>query len=73
MPANGETCTITTDPDIPVDVQVSIMKKEEAEYDSRPPVKAQKRQRLIHGILIVKEDVRVGLLSLPNNNLSSIN
>jgi integrator complex subunit 11 len=54
MPANGETCTITANPDIPVDIQLSIVKKEQAEYDLQPP--DPKRQRLIHGVLIMNEE-----------------
>lgn len=55
MPANGETCTIKTNPDIPVDIQLSIVKKEKTEYCLQPP--DPKRQRLIHGVLIMNEKV----------------
>jgi integrator complex subunit 11 len=56
MPANGETCSITTNPDIPLDISLPLIEKEEKEYDQLPP--DPKRQRLIHGVLIMKEDVR---------------
>jgi hypothetical protein len=56
MPANGETCAITTNPDIPLDISLPLIEKEEKEYDQLPP--DPKRQRLIHGVLIMKEDVR---------------
>ena len=59
MPANGETCTITTDPDIPVDVSLALVKKEEIEYDLQPP--DPKRQRLIHGVLMMKDDVMLNI------------
>lgn len=55
MPANGETCTITTNPDIPLDISLPLLKKEEAEYDQQPP--DPKRQRLIHGVMIMKDNV----------------
>jgi len=56
MPANGETCSITTTPDIPVDIDLSLIKREEYEYDQLPP--NPKRQRLIHGVLVMKDNVR---------------
>lgn len=61
MPANGETCTITTNPDIPVEVALSLMKQEEAQYDLLPP--DQKRLRLIHGVMIMKDDVRKDIVN----------
>ncbi|KAG8222295.1 hypothetical protein J437_LFUL001837 [Ladona fulva] len=53
-PANGETCVITTMPDIPVDVSLSLLKEEAAIHDRLPP--DPKRQRLIHGVLVMKEN-----------------
>jgi len=54
MPANGETCTITTKPDIPVEISLPLVKKEETEYDLQPP--DPKRQRLLHGVMIMKDN-----------------
>jgi len=55
MPANGETCEIITNPDIPLEIALPLIEKEEKEYDQLPP--DPKRQRLIHGILIMKDNV----------------
>ncbi|XP_046396864.1 integrator complex subunit 11 [Ischnura elegans] len=53
-PANGETCLINTVPDIPVDVSLSLLKEEAVIYNRLPP--DPKRQRLIHGVLVMKEN-----------------
>ncbi|XP_071451112.1 integrator complex subunit 11 [Hetaerina americana] len=53
-PANGETCLINSVPDIPVDVSLSLLKEEAAIHDRLPP--DPKRQRLIHGVLVMKEN-----------------
>jgi len=54
MPANGETCKITTTPDIPVSISLPLVKQVEAEYDLHPP--DIKRQRLVHGVLLIKDN-----------------
>lgn len=61
MPANGETCVITTPVKIPVDASLSLLKTEAKVYNAQPP--DPKRMRLIHGILIMKDN-RVSLMSL---------
>ncbi|KAJ6639235.1 Integrator complex subunit 11 [Pseudolycoriella hygida] len=61
MPANGETCVITTPVKIPVDASLSLLKTEAKIYNAQPP--DPKRMRLIHGILIMKDN-RVSLMSL---------
>lgn len=60
-PANGETCIIKTPLKIPVDASTSLLKAEARIYNSQPP--DPKRRRLIHGILVMKEN-RIMLMSL---------
>ncbi|XP_053572186.1 LOW QUALITY PROTEIN: integrator complex subunit 11-like [Bombina bombina] len=52
MPANGETCTITTNPNIPVDISLGLLKKECA-LSLAPDCK---KPRLMHGTLIMKDN-----------------
>lgn len=54
MPANGETCVISTPVKIPVDVSLSLLKAESKMYNAQPP--DPKRRRLIHGVLVVKDN-----------------
>lgn len=54
MPANGETCTITTPAKIPIDVSLRLLKAEAVRYNAHPP--DPKRRRVIHGILCVKDN-----------------
>lgn len=54
MPANGETCTITTPVKIPIDVSLRLLKAEAVRYNAHPP--DPKRRRVIHGILCVKDN-----------------
>lgn len=61
MPANGETSKIITKPDIPVEIALPLVKKEESEYDLHPP--DPKRQRLLHGVMIMKDNVSFCFLS----------
>ncbi|XP_067617783.1 integrator complex subunit 11 [Eurosta solidaginis] len=53
-PANGETCVISTPVKIPVDASVSLLKAEARIYNAQPP--DPKRRRLIHGILVMKDN-----------------
>lgn len=54
MPANGETCVLTTPVKIPVDASVSLLKAEARRYCAQPP--DPKRRRLIHGVLVMKDN-----------------
>lgn len=54
MPANGETCIISTPVKIPVDASVSLLKAETRIYNAQPP--DPKRRRLIHGVLVMKDN-----------------
>ncbi|XP_022050873.1 integrator complex subunit 11 [Acanthochromis polyacanthus] len=53
MPANGETATITTNPSVPVDISLSLLKREMALGGSLPD---PKKPRTMHGTLIMKEN-----------------
>lgn len=53
-PANGETCVIHTPVKIPVDASLSLLKAEAKKYNAQPP--DPKRRRLIHGILVMKDN-----------------
>ncbi|XP_059046661.1 integrator complex subunit 11 [Achroia grisella] len=61
MPANGETCIITTPTKIPVDVSLRLLKAEAVRYNAQPP--DPKRRRIINGILCVKDN-RLSLLDI---------
>ncbi|KAM4650462.1 integrator complex subunit 11 [Discoglossus pictus] len=52
MPANGETTTIVTNPNIPVDISLGLLKKESA-LGLMPDCK---KPRLMHGTLIMKDN-----------------
>ncbi|XP_068096702.1 integrator complex subunit 11 [Hyperolius riggenbachi] len=52
MPFNGETATITTNPNIPVDISLGLLKKETA----LSLVPDCKKPRLMHGTLILKDN-----------------
>lgn len=54
MPANGETSVISTPVKIPVDASVSLLKAETRIYNAQPP--DPKRRRLIHGVLVMKDN-----------------
>lgn len=54
MPANGETSVISTPVKIPVDISVSLLKAETRIYNAQPP--DPKRRRLIHGVLVMKDN-----------------
>ncbi|XP_043653150.1 integrator complex subunit 11 [Drosophila teissieri] len=63
MPANGETCVISTPIKIPVDASVSLLKAEARSYNAQPP--DPKRRRLIHGVLVMKDN-RIMLQNLTD-------
>lgn len=52
MPFNGETATIVTNPNIPVDISLGLLKKESA----LSLVPDAKKPRLMHGTLIMKDN-----------------
>jgi len=60
MPANGESAYIPCKPVVPVDVSLSLLKKEVALYDT-VGAPDPKRPCRMHGVLIMKDNV------LPKN------
>ncbi|CAM4676582.1 unnamed protein product [Leuciscus chuanchicus] len=54
MPANGETTTIVTNPSVPVDISLNLLKREMA---LGGPLPDAKRPRTMHGTLIMKDNV----------------
>ncbi|KAL4623764.1 integrator complex subunit 11 [Arapaima gigas] len=52
MPANGETATIPTNPSVPVDISLSLLKREAA---LGGPLPDPKRPRTMHATLIMKD------------------
>ncbi|KAK5623429.1 Integrator complex subunit 11 [Crenichthys baileyi] len=53
MPANGETVTMTTNPSVPVDMSLNLLKREMA---LGGPLPDPKKPRAMHGTLIMKEN-----------------
>ncbi|XP_026056007.1 integrator complex subunit 11-like isoform X3 [Carassius auratus] len=53
MPANGETTSIVTNPSVPVDISLNLLKREMA---LGGPLPDAKRPRTMHGTLIMKDD-----------------
>ncbi|XP_041654844.1 integrator complex subunit 11 [Cheilinus undulatus] len=53
MPANGETATVTTNPSVPVDISLNLLKREMA---LGGPLPDPKKPRIMHGTLIMKEN-----------------
>uniref|UniRef100_A0AAV2LZ89 Integrator complex subunit 11 n=1 Tax=Knipowitschia caucasica TaxID=637954 RepID=A0AAV2LZ89_KNICA len=53
MPANGETTTVTTNPSVPVDISLNLLKREMAFGGPLPDLK---KPRTMHGTLIMKEN-----------------
>lgn len=53
MPANGETVTVTTNPSVPVDISLGLLKREMA---LGGPLPDPKKPRTMHGTLIMKEN-----------------
>ncbi|KAK6472444.1 integrator complex subunit 11 [Huso huso] len=52
MPANGETATTVTNPNVPVDIALSLLKREAA----LGPLPDPKKPRTMHGTLIMKDN-----------------
>ncbi|XP_054645839.1 integrator complex subunit 11 [Dunckerocampus dactyliophorus] len=53
MPANGETATVTTNPRVPVDMSLNLLKREVA---LGGPLPDPKKPRIMHGTLIMKDN-----------------
>ncbi|KAI7794444.1 integrator complex subunit 11 [Triplophysa rosa] len=53
MPANGETTTVVTNPNVPVDISLNLLKREMA---LGGPLPDSKRPRTMHGTLIMKDN-----------------
>ncbi|KAJ8016925.1 hypothetical protein DPEC_G00012420 [Dallia pectoralis] len=53
MPANGETITVLTNPSVPVDISLSLLKREMA---LGGPLTDPKKPRTMHGTLIMKDN-----------------
>ncbi|XP_061780194.1 integrator complex subunit 11 [Nerophis lumbriciformis] len=53
MPANGETATVTTNPRVPVDMSLNLLKREVA---LGGPLPDPKKPRVMHGTLIMKDN-----------------
>ncbi|KTF75779.1 hypothetical protein cypCar_00032808 [Cyprinus carpio] len=53
MPANGETTTVVTNPSVPVDISLNLLKREMA---LGGPLPDAKRPRTMHGTLIMKDN-----------------
>ncbi|KAK5909045.1 hypothetical protein CgunFtcFv8_017050 [Champsocephalus gunnari] len=53
MPANGETATVQTNPSVPVDISLNLLKREMA---LGGPLPDPKRPRTMHGTLIMKDN-----------------
>ncbi|XP_067095836.1 integrator complex subunit 11 [Osmerus mordax] len=53
MPANGETVTVTTNPSVPVDISLNLLKREMA---LGGPLPDPKKPRTMHGTLIMKDN-----------------
>uniref|UniRef100_A0A8D3DPK5 Integrator complex subunit 11 n=1 Tax=Scophthalmus maximus TaxID=52904 RepID=A0A8D3DPK5_SCOMX len=64
MPANGETATVSTNPSVPVDISLNLLKREMA---LGGPLPDPKKPRTMHGTLIMKENVNADLLLLPSS------
>jgi integrator complex subunit 11 len=62
MPANGESAYIPCKPVVPVDVSLSLLKKEMALYDT-VGAPDPKRPCRMHGVLVMKDNVSVLVFS----------
>lgn len=56
MPANGETATIKTPMTIAASVSTKLLREEAQKFDDRPDDRAFKRPRLLHGVLLMKDN-----------------
>uniref|UniRef100_A0A3B5Q4J8 Integrator complex subunit 11 n=1 Tax=Xiphophorus maculatus TaxID=8083 RepID=A0A3B5Q4J8_XIPMA len=54
MPANGETTAVTTNPSVPVDISLNLLKREMV---LGGPLPDPKKPRTMHGTLIMKENL----------------
>ncbi|XP_069039795.1 integrator complex subunit 11 isoform X2 [Lepisosteus oculatus] len=53
MPANGETATVVTNPNVPVDISLNLLKREAS---LGGPLPDPKKPRAMHGTLIMKDN-----------------
>ena len=56
MPANGETATIKTPISLAASVSSKLLRDEAARFDSRPDDRAFKRPRLLHGVMVMRDN-----------------
>jgi len=70
MPANGESACISCKPVVPMDVSLSLLKKEVALYDTAGPPDPKSPCRM-HGVLIMKDGV-LRLLE-PDQSFADLN
>ena len=56
MPANGETSTIATPPSVLASVSTNLLSLEAGRFDARPDEIALKRPRLLHGVLVMRDN-----------------
>jgi len=64
MPANGESACISCKPVVPMDVSLSLLKKEVALYDTAGPPDPKSPCRM-HGVLIMKDGVILLITVFP--------
>lgn len=64
MPANGESAYVPCKPIVPVDVSLSLLKKEVSLYDT-VGAPDPKRPCRMHGVLIMKDNVRTAVSLIP--------
>lgn len=56
MPANGETATISTPMTVAASVSTKLLREELERFDARDDEEAFKRPRLLHGVLVMKDN-----------------
>ena len=56
MPANGETATIPTPMTVAASVSTKLLREESERFDARNDEDAFKRPRLLHGVLVMKDN-----------------
>eukprot|EP00093_Oithona_nana_P008472 08472.XXX_530872_532799_1 [CDS] Oithona nana genome sequencing. len=56
MPANGETATIMTPMTVAASVSTKLLREESERFDARTDEEAFKRPRLLHGVLVMKDN-----------------
>lgn len=62
MPANGETATVPTPVTIPATISSKLLKEEAARFDAREDFQASKRPRLMHGVLVMRDNNKLQLM-----------